>query len=250
VTGANERIWQEYSVANAKNPAQLHRWRLVMREVVAFAGPAPVIVDLGCGSGALLGRLKELRGATLIGVDVEPRALEIARAQLPLGRFHRADLDNPNRSELEPLAGGVDIVTCSEVLEHLANPEGALDLAAHLLRPHGTLVVTVPAGPMNAFDRSIGHRRHYSVARLAELLASRGFQVVRCYAWGFPFHTAYRIAVGTLPTVVEGFSDSRITLTKRVIFRLLDLLFYGNVRSRRVGRQLVAVASRRATTTI
>jgi ubiquinone/menaquinone biosynthesis C-methylase UbiE len=247
VTDPNKRIWHEYSVANAKNPAQLHRWRLVVREVKAAASPGPVIVDLGCGSGALLKCLGVLDGATLIGVDMEPRALEIARTQVPEGRFYRADLDNVNNDELESLAGRADVVTCSEVLEHLSKPEAALDLAARLLHENGTLVVTVPSGPMNAFDRSIGHRRHYSVAVLSELLDSRAFRVGRCYTWGFPFHSAYRMAIGALPSAVEAFSDTRLTKGKRALFRFLDLLFHCNVRSSRLGRQLVAVASRRRT---
>jgi 2-polyprenyl-3-methyl-5-hydroxy-6-metoxy-1,4-benzoquinol methylase len=121
VTDPNKRIWHEYSVANAKNPAQLHRWRLIVREVKGAASPGAVIVDLGCGSGALLKRLGVLDGATLIGVDMEPRALEIARTQVPEAHFYRADLDNVNNRELESLAGRADVVTCSEVLEHLLN---------------------------------------------------------------------------------------------------------------------------------
>jgi len=55
------------------------------------------------------------------------------------------------------------------------------------------------------------------------------------------------MAIGALPSAVEGFSDTRLTKGKRALFRFLDLLFHCNVRSSRLGRQLVAVASRRRT---
>ena len=250
MTEGSERIWQEFSLANAYNPAQIHRWRLVRDEVQSVSAGAATIVDLGCGSGALLERLAGVGNATkLIGIDLEPRALALAHERLPLAEFHRADLERPDGFELADLAGRADVVVCSEVLEHLEQPRHALALALRLLRPGGALVVTVPAGPMNAFDRSIGHVRHYSVASLSALLADNGFGVSRSYAWGFPFHTAFRMGIGMAPTVVDSFSDSRMSTSKRMLFRLIGALFWLNLRSRHVGRQLVAAAVRPETTT-
>jgi hypothetical protein len=63
------------------------------------------------------------------------------------------------------------------------------------MSPGCTLIVTVPGGPMSAFDRHIGHRRHYSVAELRDLLESSGFSVRTAAAAGFPFFNLYRAAV-------------------------------------------------------
>ena len=243
MTSATERIWYEYSVANATNPAQLHRWRLAVGEVARAASPHASVVDLGCGSGALLRRIAAaVRPARLAGVDVEPRAIALAREALPGADIVLADLDHPTAA-LDALQGTIDVAVCSEVLEHLEHPLEALRLAARLLRPGGTLVVTVPAGPMNHFDRSIGHRTHYSIASLTGLLSSADLRVTRRYLWGFPFHTLYRIGIAAFPGAVDGFSDTNITPLRRLLFRALDLLFYLNVRSRRAGRQIVAVAT-------
>jgi len=35
----------------------------------------------------------------------------------------------------------------------------------------------VPGGPMSAFDRHVGHRRHFSAAALRQLLVNSGFEV-------------------------------------------------------------------------
>ena len=40
--------------------------------------------------------------------------------------------------------------------------------------PPAPLVVTVPGGPMSAFDHHIGHRRHYDIPDLTALLEGRG----------------------------------------------------------------------------
>ncbi|HSY47768.1 MAG TPA: class I SAM-dependent methyltransferase [Thermoanaerobaculia bacterium] len=239
----NEKLWGNYSLANELSPAQRHRWRLVVRELQGLPDRA-VVVDLGCGSGALLERIgRKQPDALLIGIDVEPSALEQAARRLPEAELVQSDLDG-HGAAVARLYRQADAVVCSEVLEHLDAPDRALLLAHDLLRPGGRLVVTVPAGPMNDFDRSIGHRKHYRLDELTRLLSSAGFELVRAAAWGFPFHTLFRIALAAVPQTTGGFTDDRIGLAHRSLFAFLDALFYLNVRSIRVGRQLIATATR------
>ena len=84
---------------------------------------------------------------------------------------------------------------CSEVLEHLDDPATLLGNALPNLAPGCRLVVTVPGGPRSAFDRHIGHRRHYNRRDLRRLLEGVGLRVDGVIAAGFPFHTLYRLAV-------------------------------------------------------
>jgi len=238
----NEELWGNFSLANELSPAQRHRWRLVVRELEGLPHRA-VVVDLGCGSGALLERIGQERpDARLIGIDVEPLALEQARRRLPAAELVQSDLDDHGAAAAR-FHGQADAVVCSEVLEHLDAPERALLLAHDLLRPGGRLVVTVPAGPMNDFDRSIGHRKHYRLDELRLLLSSAGFEIVRAAAWGFPFHTLFRIALAAAPQATGRFTDEKIGLGHRSLFAFLDALFYLNIRSVHVGRQLVATAT-------
>lgn len=237
----NEELWGNFSLANELNPAQRHRWRLVVQELKGLPGNG-VVVDLGCGSGALLSRIGiAFPDARLVGMDMEPRALALARRRLPSAELVQGDLDAD--------AGAVpvrdaDAVVCSEVLEHLAAPERALCLAREMLRPGGRVVVTVPAGAMNEFDRAIGHRKHYRPDELTALMAGAGFRDVRTSAWGFPFHTLFRIALAVAPGSTAAFSDAKIGVLHRVLFDLLNALFYLNVRSARLGRQLIATGAR------
>lgn len=237
----NKELWGNYSLANELSPAQRHRWRLVVQELKGLPGNG-VVVDLGCGSGALLSRIgRAFPDAILVGIDMEPRALALARHRLPSAEFMQGDLDADAGAVL---ARGADAVVCSEVLEHLATPERALCLAREILRPGGRVVVTVPAGAMNDFDRVIGHRKHYRPDELTALMVGAGFHDVRTSAWGFPFHTLFRIALAVAPGTTAGFSDEKIGVLHRSLFYLLNVLFYLNMRSARFGRQLIATAAR------
>ncbi len=262
MTEATETLWQQYSLANELNPAQRHRWRLIAREARATSrshhvhAPRPpsdsadirppkagaeVIIDLGCGSGALLQKIDETQpGARLIGLDVEPVALDLARARLPRAEFFAVDLCNGDA--LEELRSSATLVLCSEVLEHLAQPEAAMRLARQLLVAGGALIVTVPGGPMTQFDRKIGHLRHYTLAEVSRLLSSSGFRLVHSYLWGFPFHTMFRMGMRRFPGAVDGYSDQRLGTGKRILLQLLHKLFFLNLRSQRHGRQIVALA--------
>ena len=237
----NEELWGSFSLANELSPAQRHRWRLVVQELKGMPGNG-VVVDLGCGSGALLSRIGlAFPGARLVGMDMEPRALALARRRLPAAELVQGDLDAD--AGAVPVRGA-DAVVCSEVLEHLTAPDRALRLAREILRPGGRVVVTVPAGAMNDFDRAIGHRKHYRPQELTALMAGAGFRDVRTSAWGFPFHTLFRIALAVAPGTTAGFSDEKIGVLHRVLFHLLNALFYLNIRSTRLGRQLIATGAR------
>ncbi len=90
---------------------------------------------------------------------------------------------------------GATYAVCSEVLEHVDEPLVVLKNASPYLAPGCRVVVTVPGGPMSAFYKHIGHRRHYSRRELGRLLDQAGIHVDRLYAAGFPFFNLFRLFV-------------------------------------------------------
>lgn len=102
------------------------------------------ILDYGCGDGTFLALLQERKGAPAhaIGAEIDPRiVLDCNRrfAGLPSVRFvDVAALQDPGETE------SYDAVFCMEVLEHVVDPMPLLAEFARLLRPGGTLIVSVP----------------------------------------------------------------------------------------------------------
>lgn len=245
MTASTELMWRELSRANMLNPAQRHRWRLIIAEVGKSVNlqAAPLVVDLGCGSGTLLSRIRETsKTARLLGLDIEPRALELARKAVPDADFRQLDLSGgiPNLDELQ---GKADVVLCSEVLEHLEHPENAVQLAQSLLKPGGVFIATVPSGTITPFDRAIGHLRHYDLPSFRALISGGGFDVRRLYLWGFPFHSLFRFAVGLFKSMPSQWTDDHFSPATAFVFRVLDVLFHFNGKSRRFGRQVISVST-------
>lgn len=95
--------------------------------------PGALLVDLGCGGGALAPPAAAL-GYRHVGVDLEPVSLGLARDHGVLAV--RGDV------LAVPLADGcADVVSAGEILEHVADPSTVVAEACRLLRPGGLLVL-------------------------------------------------------------------------------------------------------------
>jgi 2-polyprenyl-3-methyl-5-hydroxy-6-metoxy-1,4-benzoquinol methylase len=92
------------------------------------------ILDVGCGTGAWLNRLKSIGWTQLNGIDyVMPEPV----VGLTLNRF---DINEDDCVKLEKF----QVVTCIEVIEHIENIGRLLDLIKATLNPDGIALVTTP----------------------------------------------------------------------------------------------------------
>jgi SAM-dependent methyltransferase len=143
--------------------------------------PRGDLLEIGCGSGALLYDLDEM-GFSCKGLEISPAALEIARYV----NRNSANVTIWGQDQ-EEWQYKFDYVLALEVLEHIEDDLGALHHWASLLKPNGTLIVSVPAHPRlwNASDVWAGHFRRYQRERLRQLLEDAGFsaQEIECYAF-------------------------------------------------------------------
>lgn len=105
-------------------------------------GRSPRVLDIGCGTGFLLEQLAE-RGYSGVGVDLSPESVVIANRRLEeLGASDR--LSAQVGSAYEPPEGPFDLITLTDVLEHLEDPRACLTALRGVLAPGGLLVVSTP----------------------------------------------------------------------------------------------------------
>lgn len=240
-----DQHWDAYASAASRNPAQRMRRRLIQNLLRAGSGPARIL-DIGCGQGDLVALLEKLNPrAQLVGIDYSGAGIRVATAKVPAARFRRHDLITDPATPPE-LAGWATHAVCSEVLEHVDDPSLLLRNAAGYLAPGCRLVVTVPGGPMSAFDAHIGHRRHFTPGSLASVVEAAGLEVEVASGAGFPVFNLYRRVVilrgEALVKDVEDEGEKGGTLLARTAMGAFDALFRIAGRSQRRGWQVYAVA--------
>ena len=93
-------------------------------------------LDFGAGRGELIGKLVNLgRFTTVSGADILERPTGLPETV----NWYCQDLNEEISTE-----GPFDAVICSEVIEHLENPRATFRALYKLLRPGGTLILTMP----------------------------------------------------------------------------------------------------------
>lgn len=132
------------------------------------------VLEVGCGSGNVLRVLQRVAAGrgSVEGLELSPDAAEAAhvRTGLSVTNGYLADLD-PTRS--------FDVIVAFDVLEHIADVRTVLRQMRERLRPHGRLILTVPAHQSlwSPFDVASGHERRYTLATLSRALRASGFDI-------------------------------------------------------------------------
>jgi SAM-dependent methyltransferase len=161
------------------------RERLLL-DLFLSAAPGPQVLDAGAGQGTMSIRLEHL-GFEVTSTDVSGAAVAVLRERLA------GDVERASVTDLPFADASFDGAVLGEVLEHVEEDEAALAEIARVLRPGGTLALSVPANPklFGPSDEWAGHVRRYTRPALLEACAAGGLTVNRCVGWGFPFSRLY-----------------------------------------------------------
>lgn len=94
------------------------------------------LLDIGCGGGILAEAMAQ-RGAEVTGIDMGEAPLAVARLHA-LESGVKVDYRHIAAENLaQEQAGGFDVVTCLEMLEHVPDPSSIVAACAQLVKPDG-----------------------------------------------------------------------------------------------------------------
>ena len=147
VEALNDRLALEHPIddyyARAPLPLRLIESRRLAL-IRAFMGDVDglEVAEVGSGGGHVLRMFPRAR---LTAIDVSSEYLAIARRNLEGYdvRFVKGEVDKMDLPD-----ASFDRVICTEVLEHVVDPDAVLAAIARLVRPDGAAVITVPNDPL------------------------------------------------------------------------------------------------------
>lgn len=178
-------VYDKYGSANPIVKRIMQGFESALSSLVAKASPAD-IHEVGCGEGYWVLRWHE-HGIATKGTDFSQQVIKIARENaiergLPPELFEVRSI-----YDLEANRDSADLVVCCEVLEHLEQPETALQVLQQVTARH--LILSVPREPLwrvlnmargkylTDWGNTPGHLQHWSGQGFVRLVSAY-FQVV------------------------------------------------------------------------
>jgi len=116
--------------------------------------PGEAVLDIGCGTGAMLVALREAVGGQgrVVGVDYSPRMLARARDVVDTNGWTNVELREADASRTSHGSAAFDAAVALATFSAMPDVAAAVELAHQALRPGGRLFVfdmrLVPSGPI------------------------------------------------------------------------------------------------------
>jgi SAM-dependent methyltransferase len=176
ISGFDPKFFDELSGLEAG-----YFWFVVRNELIVglaqrFFPEARRLLEIGCGTGAVLRELAASRTwERLVGSELHPSGLAYARRRLPPeAEFVQMDARNI------PGIGVFDLTGAFDVIEHIADDESVLRGLRAVTQPGGGIIVAVPQHPWlwSRADDAAHHQRRYRRGELEAKLLRNGFEIL------------------------------------------------------------------------
>jgi ubiquinone/menaquinone biosynthesis C-methylase UbiE len=148
-----------YTTRRALLPATARLWQELIADYID-PGAAPLILDLGCGTGRFSELLAQWFGGQVIGIDPSERMLQQARRKPNPGNISYGIASAEARPLLDD---GADLVFMSMVYHHLGNPADAAREYHRVLRDGGYVCIRNGTG-----ESDFPHRHFFALQPLID----------------------------------------------------------------------------------
>lgn len=225
------------------------KWRARCLQVLKVCNKGRIL-DIGCSSGLFLQALVRYGDWETHGIEVNTKMANMARES-------GIKVIEGEVADAKYLANYFDVVTLWDVLEHLHNPRATLNEISRILKPGGTLFISVPN--LNSLDAKIFKKywigfdtpRHlyiYNADSLIRYLDLTGFNVEQVYS----FYGRYTVFALSLNSWLKQFTNNarlRRWLEKLLFFplwRQLTLPYFWIIDRLGLGSIITVRAKRRS----
>ncbi|WP_235897796.1 class I SAM-dependent methyltransferase [Yersinia alsatica] len=182
VTG---NAYDKYGSSNPIVKIMMRGFETALLNFVAKANPSD-IHEIGCGEGHWVLSWHEM-GMRVRGSDFSKNIIELANENARKYGVTTELFMAKSIYELDANSDSADLIVCCEVLEHLEDPNAALEVLQKVVKQH--LIVSVPREPLwcalnlvrgkyvSSWGNTPGHLQHWSKGSFIKLI-SKYFDII------------------------------------------------------------------------
>jgi SAM-dependent methyltransferase len=180
------------------------------------------VLEVGAGRGNM--SLHFMPRSIYWATDVNPGYLDYLLTLRPTRPYMRVAYTDAEKFETFPRDQGFDSIVCLNVIEHIADDEGALRNIWNVLDPDGCAAVLVPYGPryFGTLDQALGHCRRYTEKQLSDVARRAGFRVEAIIKFNRPGIIAWWLNGKILRRRTFGLGQIRLLNILTPLFRRID----------------------------
>lgn len=174
--GFNAETHDQYALIEDTHFWFQSRNRLIGYLFETYFSSAQKLLEVGCGTGAVLMALSErFPHLSLTGTELLMNGLDHAASRVKNADFLQMD------ALAIPFENEFDVVGAFDVLEHIEQDDKALTQLYQACKPGGGIILTVPQHPFlwSVTDEYACHKRRYTRQDLLKKVEEAGFTVVR-----------------------------------------------------------------------
>jgi len=170
------------------------RHKTIEKLVLKYYNSKKQIVDLGCGNCNWNENLK----LSVIGIDKDKETINYSIKQSRIKTGIITDLTNTTLAQ-----NSIDIIVCTETLEHMPDYKATLLEIKRILKPNGYLILSVPYDTINSlwkplfwlqclyqgyivkdkyYKEKCGHINHFSPKSINEIVLQADFDIIEIFS--------------------------------------------------------------------
>lgn len=173
VRGGYNEIADDYSLTRDqfKNIKYLERLNSLLK-------PCSTILDIGCGAGVPIDKYLIEKGHQIIGIDISSKQVDIARKNVPQGKFEVKDM-----SDLKENGFNVDAIVSFYTIFHIPREkhEELLKKINSFLPAGGLILISMGASEWEGMEEFHGTKMfwsHFGPEKNKELVVNAGFKIL------------------------------------------------------------------------
>lgn len=176
--------------------------------------------DIGSSTGANLTLFSELGALVSFGLEYQYEAIQLAK------RKSSIPLLQGSGEELPFNQGSFDLVTCTDVLEHIRADATAVNEIHRVLRPGGYALITVPAfqSLWGHQDEVSHHLRRYRRREIENIFTYAGFEIIESFYFNWIMFFPV-LLVRLLSRLISFKMQSEGDINSPLINKILTLVF-------------------------